>query len=131
VRYLSLAEVLALHAAVVQQSGGAVGVRDLGALESAVAQPRASFAGVDLYPTLADKAAALCLSLVGNHPFVDGNKRVGHAALETMLVLNGHELDATVDDAERVMLALAAGELAREPFVAWVRAHVVARRDAS
>ena len=124
-RYLSLAEVLALHAAVVQQTGGAVGVRDLGALESAVAQPRASFAGVDLYPTVADKAAALCLSLVGNHPFVDGNKRVGHAALETMLVLNGHELAAQIDDAERVMLALAAGTLERDAFVAWIRAHVV------
>ena len=124
-RYLSLAEVLALHAAVVGQTGGALGVRDLGALESAVAQPRASFAGVDLYPTLADKAAALCLSLVGNHPFVDGNKRVGHAALETMLVLNRHELAAPEDDAERVMLALAAGTLERDDFAAWVRAHVV------
>ena len=124
-RYLSLGEVLALHAAVVAQTGGAVGVRDLGALESAVAQPRASFAGVDLYPTLADKAAALCLSLVGNHPFVDGNKRVGHAALETTLVLNGHELATPIEDAERVMLALAAGALERDAFAAWVRAHVV------
>jgi death-on-curing protein len=127
VRYLSLAEVLALHDAVVAQAGGAVGVRDLGALESAIAQPRASFAGVDLYSTLTDKAAALCVSLVGNHPFVDGNKRVGHAALETMLVLNGHELDASVDDAERIFLALAAGALTREAFVAWVRMHMVSR----
>jgi death on curing protein len=131
VRYLSLAEVLALHAAVVQQAGGAVGVRDLGALESAVAQPRASFAGVDLYATLPEKAAALGLSLVGNHPFVDGNKRVGHAALETMLVLNGYELDAGVEDAERIMLALAAGQLPREQFVAWIRAHTVRRPSAS
>ena len=126
-RYLSLAEVLALHAAVVHAAGGAGGVRDLGALESAVAQPRASFAGVDLYPTLAEKGAALCVSLVGNHPFVDGNKRVGHAALETMLVLNGYELDAAVEDAERVMLALAAGTLERAAFVAWVRDHLVPR----
>lgn len=126
-RYLSLAEVLALHARVVAATGGAVGLRDLGALESAVAQPRATFGGVDLYPTLAEKAAALCFSLVGNHPFVDGNKRIGHAALETMLVLNGYELMADVDDAERLMLALAAGTLAREPFVHWVQAHVVPR----
>lgn len=61
-------------------SGGASGIRDLGALESAVAQPHASFGGQDLYPDLITKAAALCFSLVMNHPFVDGNKRVGHAA---------------------------------------------------
>ena len=66
----------------------------------------------------------MCVSLVGNHPFVDGNKRVGHAALETMLVLNGSALDAPIDDAERVMLALAAGTLERAAFVAWVRAHL-------
>jgi death-on-curing protein len=116
--------VLALHALVVAETGGAGGVRDLGALESAVAQPRASFGGEPLYPTLAAQAAALCVSLVGNHPFVDGNKRVGHAALETMLVLNGFELAAGVDDAERTMLALAAGALPRAEFVAWVERHV-------
>jgi death-on-curing protein len=74
-RYLSLAEVLVLHEQIVAQSGGASGLRDLGTLQSAGAQPRATFDGVDLYPSLADKAAALAHSLVVNHPFVDGNKR--------------------------------------------------------
>ena len=129
-RYLSLAEVLALHQRVVAQTGGAQGVRDLGALESAVAQPRATFGGTDLYATVAEKAAALCVSLVGNHPFVDGNKRIGHAALETMLVLNGHELATDLEDAERVMLALAAGTLPRSTFVDWVVQHVVPRSRA-
>jgi len=68
-----------------------------------------TLAGSDLYPTLAEKAAALCFSLVGNHPFVDGNKRVGHATMETFLVLNGTEIDASVGEQERVMLDLAAG----------------------
>jgi death-on-curing protein len=104
---------------------GAAGLRDLGALESAVAQPRATFAGTELYPSLAEKAAALGYSLALNHPFVDGNKRVAHAALETFLILNGRELAAPVDDAERTMLALAAGALSREEFVAWVTRHVV------
>ena len=84
-RYLSLGEVLELHRLVVEQAGGAAGLRDLGALESAVAQPRATFGGADLYPTLAAKAAALGYSLALNHAFVDGNKRVAHAALETFL----------------------------------------------
>jgi death on curing protein len=123
-RYLSLAEVLELHRLVVEQAGGASGLRDLGALESAVAQPRATFGGADLYPTLAAKAAALGYSLALNHPFVDGNKRVAHAAVETFLVLNGHELAADVDDAERTMLALAAGSLPRERLVAWIEARL-------
>jgi death-on-curing protein len=125
VRYLSLAEVLELHRLVVEQAGGAAGLRDLGALESAVAQPRATFGGADLYATLAAKAAALGYSLALNHAFVDGNKRVAHAALETFLVLNAHELAAGVDEAERTMLALAAGELSREQFTAWVERHLV------
>jgi death-on-curing protein len=82
------------------------------------------FGDSELYPTLADKAAALCFSLVMNHPFVDGNKRIGHAAMETFLIMNGFELDADVDDAESVILRLAAGELGRIPFTEWVAEHV-------
>lgn len=65
-----------------EQSGGAIGIRDFGALESALAQPRATFDQVELYPTLIDKVAALCHALIANHPFVDGNKRIEHAAME-------------------------------------------------
>jgi len=125
VRYLSLAEVIELHRLVVAQAGGAVGLRDLGALESAVAQPRATFDGVDLYPTLVAKAAALGYSLALNHAFVDGNKRVTHAAMETLLALNASELAADIDEAERTMLALAAGDFSREQLTAWVELHVV------
>ena len=82
-RYLSLGEVVRLHQMIIEQSGGATGIRDLGLLDSALAQPRATFDGRDLHPTLLDKAAALCALLVRNHPFVDGNKRVGHAAMST------------------------------------------------
>jgi len=91
-QYLSLGHVLQLHRAVVGATGGDHRVRDLAALESALAQPRMTFGGEDLYPTVAQKAAALAHSLVGNHPFVDGNKRVGHAAMEVFLILNGYEL---------------------------------------
>jgi len=80
--------------------------------------------GGDLYPSLLEKAAALCFSLVKNHPFVDGNKRVGHAAMETLLLLNGFEIEASTDEQEQLVLALAAGQLSREDLVAWLRAHV-------
>jgi len=122
-RYLSLAEALELHRSVIDRWGGATGIRDLGALESALAQPRQSFSGQDLYPDITSKAAALCFSLVLNHPFVDGNKRIGHAAMETFLMINGHELRATVDEQERIMLDLAAGNLSRDPFAEWVKQH--------
>ena len=123
-RHLSLAEVIELHRMVIEQAGGLPGLRDLGALESAVAQPRMIFGGDDLYPSLVEKSAALCFSLVKNHPFVDGNKRVGHAAMETLLVLNGFEIDASTDEQERLVLALAAGQLSREDLVGWLRGHV-------
>jgi death-on-curing protein len=80
-----------------------------------------TFGGQDLYPDLATKAAALGFSLIQNHPFLDGNKRVGHAALDTFLLLNGHELANPVDEAERVVLGVAVGTLDREGFTNWVR----------
>jgi death-on-curing protein len=123
-RYLTLGEVVDLHRAVIEATGGAAGIRDLGALESALAQPRASFGGVDLHASLTDKAAALCFSLVNNHAFIDGNKRIGHAATETFLILNGSEIDAPVDEQERLMLDLASGRLTREQLAAWLLAHL-------
>ena len=83
-----------------------------------------TFGGADLYPSLVEKSAALCFSLVKNHPFVDGNKRVGHAAMETLLVLNGSEIEASTDEQEQLLLALAAGQLSRQDLVGWLRGHV-------
>jgi death-on-curing protein len=84
-----------------------------------------TFEGADLYPTLVSKAAALGYSLILNHPFVDGNKRVGHAAIEVMLVLNGCQLSASVDEQERVVLAVASGVMPRDEFTTWIEAHVL------
>jgi len=123
-RYLTLAEVLDLHRRVIEQSGGADGVRELGGVESAPAQPQVTFDGDELYPTIESKATALCFSLVMNHPFVDGNKRIGHAAMETVLVMNGYELVADVDDAEKVILTLAAGDLPREELLECVTSNI-------
>jgi death-on-curing protein len=124
-RYLTLGEVLELYQRIIAQSGGLAGVRDLDALESALTQPRMTFGNRELYPTLVDKAAALGFSLIQNHPFVDGNKRIGHAAMETFLVLNGFEIDASVDEQEQIILQVALGKLKRDDFTAWLRAHIV------
>jgi death-on-curing protein len=112
-----------------EQSGGSVGIHDLGALESALAQPRVTFGGEELYPAVIEKASALGFSIIKNHPFVDGNKRTGHAAMETFLVLNGYEIEATVDEQERIILQVAAGELGRDEFTDWLRSHVVEKKN--
>jgi len=123
-RYLSLGEILDLHCRLAAASGGAVGLRDLGRLEAAIAQPRQTFGGEDLYPTLVDKVAALGFALIQNHPFIDGNKRIGHAAMEVMLLLNGHGLSADVDDAEQLILGVASGQISREELVTWLAQRV-------
>jgi death-on-curing protein len=124
-RYLTAGEVLELHRRLVAKHGGKAWLLDFAGLESAVAQPRQGFGGKDLYPSLEAKAAALCFSLVRNHPFSDGNKRVGHAAAETFLVLNGYELIASVDEAEQIVLGVAGGHLSRESLQEWIRLKMV------
>lgn len=128
-RYLTVEEVQRLHQRALDETGGGSGVRDLGGLESAVAQPRMTFGGQELYPTLPHKAAALGFSLAMNHTFVDGNKRVAHAAMEVFLLLNGAELNASVDEQEKVMLELAAGKLIREDFVEWIKRWAEVKAD--
>lgn len=121
---LSLADVLKLHERIIEQSGGSLGVRNSEVVESALVQPFATFDGHDLYPTLVDKAAMTGYLLICNHPFVDGNKRIGHAVMETLLVLNGFEISASIDEQEQLILQVADGSQTRERFTEWVNQHI-------
>ncbi|MBI3119507.1 MAG: type II toxin-antitoxin system death-on-curing family toxin [Candidatus Hydrogenedentes bacterium] len=123
-RLLTLREVLFLHRRIIQQSGGTEGILHASALESAVAQPRMTFGGEDLYPGIHEKAAALCHAIVANHPFLDGNKRTGHAAMATFLHLNGFTIESTDDEQERLMLALAVGRVSRQSLAEWIESHM-------
>lgn len=123
-RYLSLSQVLELHRRVMEQSGGMAGILDLGMLASALWQPRMVFGGEELYSSLAEKAATLGFAIIHHHPFVDGNKRTGHAAMEVFLLLNGFELDVSVDESEKIVLRLASGELSRKEFTNWIENHI-------
>jgi death on curing protein len=123
-RYLSLSQVLRLHRRIINQSGGARGILDLGLLESALRHPRMIFGGEELYPSLAEKASVLSFTIIQSHPFIDGNKRTGHAAMEIFLVLNGYELIASVDESEKIVLQVASGELSREEFKTWIEHHL-------
>ena len=102
-RYLTMQEVLEIHRWALQSFGGLDGVRDTGMVESALATPQMTFGGVELHPTLAKKAAALAFSLVMNHGFVDGNKRVGFWAMDTFLRLNGHHVVCTTEEGEQTI----------------------------
>ena len=126
-KFLSFFQILELHRQIIAQSGGSLGIRDIGALESALAQPKMTFDKKELYQTLQEKAAALAFSLSSNHPFVDGNKRVAHAAMEVFLFLNGHEISAPVDEQEELFLKLANGKLTRQELFEWLKRKAIPR----
>jgi death-on-curing protein len=122
-RYLTLGEVVELHRLVLAACGGAPGIRDLGSLESAVTQPRASFGGSDLHPTLIEKTGALGFALAQGHRSWTATSAVAHAAMATFLLLNGVDIAATVDEQEQLMLNLASGRVSRSDLVDWLREH--------
>ncbi|HSN77608.1 MAG TPA: type II toxin-antitoxin system death-on-curing family toxin [Anaerolineae bacterium] len=119
--YLTVEQVLFIHMRLIAETGGSAGVRDLDLLASAVGRPQASFGGQDLYPDVFDKAAALLDSLVRNHPFVDGNKRVGITAVGLFLLGNGLRLTASNADLQQFTLQVARSEAPMEQMVAWLK----------
>ncbi|MGH7496067.1 MAG: type II toxin-antitoxin system death-on-curing family toxin [bacterium] len=123
-KFINIFQVLELHKHLLQEFGGRSGVRDFGALESALAQPEMTFAGEDLYPTLIEKASALAYSLCKNHQFMDGNKRVEHGAMEIFFVLNGFEINSTIDEQEKLFLDLANSKLTRDDLKNWLQGRV-------
>ena len=125
--YLTLNEVLLLHARLIQRTGGMRGIRDLGLIESALARPKATFEGTELYPDLWAKAAALMHSLTQNHPCVDGNKRTALTATGIFLELNGYRLSARNDAAAAFMLSIAIGQVDADEIAAWLKTHSQAR----
>jgi death-on-curing protein len=119
--YLSVEQVLQIHEAQIERFGGPAGLRDPDALESAVARPAMTFGGEDLYPDLPSKTGALMHSLVMNHAFVDGNKRIGVTAAELFLRLNGYRLDAENAELEELTMTVARGGLDAEALAIWFR----------
>ena len=106
-----------------QATGGSVGVRDEGLLESALEAAFSEFGGVEFYPTKEEKAARLGYSLISNHAFVDGNKRIGMYIMLTFLEVNGIHMDCTNEDVVHAGLSVAAGTMDYEGLLAWVREH--------
>ncbi len=122
--YLSVQQVLFIHMRLIEETGGAYGVRDLGLLQSAVARPRATFDLQELYPDLYSQAAALMHSLILGHPMMDGNKRLGITAAAIFLEYNGLELTADHRELEVFVLRVAQGHIGVDEITLWLRANI-------
>lgn len=122
---LSKRQVLLLHEQLVAETGGSAGVRDEGLLESALSAPFQGFGGVDAYPSIQQKAARLGYGLVKNHPFVDGNKRIGAHAMLVFLALNGIELEYTQRELADIILQVAANKADYDTLFHWLVFHEV------
>lgn len=123
--FLTLDEVLAIHAHQVERYGGRPGIRDLALLESALAMPRAAFNNDDLHPSLHEKAAAYLFHLVKNHPFFDGNKRAGLAACLVFVQINGIETRSTDDELVEVVVAVAEGRALKADLAVFLSRHSI------
>ncbi len=110
-----------LHQLIAQETGGSIGVRDEGLLDSALESAFATFDGKDLYPTKEEKAVKLGFALISNHAFIDGNKRIGMHILLTFLELNGIRLHCTDEDIVAAGLGIASGEMDYEELLSWIR----------
>jgi len=119
--------VLAIHEAQVEEHGGSLGVRDMGLLESALARPQNVDAYADPPADVPALAALYAIGVIRNHPFVDGNKRVGFVLLELFLDLNNYDFEAPDAESAATVLSLAAGELSDADFTTWVRSRSLPR----
>jgi death on curing protein len=129
VTFLTLDEVLALHADQIERYGGRAGIRDIALLQSALGVPRATFEGRFLHGSLHEMAAAYLFHLVGDHPFIDGNKRTGLVALLAFLGLNSHWLDADPGELEKLVRSVAAGKTTKAEVAVFVQRHTRPRRE--
>jgi death-on-curing protein len=129
VKYLSPEQVLFIHSRLIDTTGGIHGIRDIGLLQSAVARPKATFEGKDLYPALFHKAATLMESLARNHPFIDGNKRTSITASGIFLSMNGYMLACSSKELERFALLVSTGNVSLESAAAWFVKHSVTTQD--
>lgn len=116
-------KVMLLHKMLGEETGGSIGLRDEGLLDSALESAYASFDGVDFFPSKEEKAAKICFSLISNHTFVDGNKRIGMYVMLTFLEINGIPMNCTNDEVSSVGLSIASGEMDYNQILEWILNH--------
>ena len=122
--YVEINDALEIHTYLVEKFGGMDGMRDMGLLESALAQPQQTFGGQDLYPSAAEKAARYAYGIVNNHPFADGNKRTGAACMGAFLRGNGYRFKPRANEFYDTIIAVADGSMGFDELVSWVEANL-------
>lgn len=120
---LTKEQVVSIHSSLIKASGGTDGVRDDGLLESALESPFQTFDGHDLYPSIIQKAARIGYLLVSNHPFIDGNKRIGIHIMLVFLAINGIDISCTQEDLIKIGLSLADDTMTFEELSVWLSSH--------
>ena len=120
---LTKTQILKMHSLLIQETGGSDGIRDEGLLDSALNLPFQSFDGEDIYKTIQAKAARLGFSLVNNHSFVDGNKRIGILAMLVFLEMNGIEIICTDEELIELGLGVADGSVSYKDLLNWIIDH--------
>jgi len=120
---ISIKEAQQIHKILIDTFGGAQGVRDISALESALKRPFQTFDNKELYPTAIDKAAALAESILNNHPFIDGNKRTGYVLMRLLLLQNGQDIHASEQDKYDFVISIASGKMRLEEIASWLEKH--------
>lgn len=120
-KYLHYKQTLFIYRKIIETTGGALGLRDEGLLRSALARPRMTFGGEDLYPTLFEKVAVLGYSLIKNHPFVDGNKRLAFEAMDITLRMNGYRISTSLNKKYNFVLDIAQGKLDEVEIAEWLK----------
>ena len=123
-KILKKRQILLLHSVLIAESGGSDGVRDEGLLDSAVNTPFQTFSSQDLYPTVLEKAVRLGFGLIRNHPFIDGNKRIGTHAMLVFLNLNSITLSYEDDELISTILSVASGEMDADGLLKWIQQHI-------
>lgn len=123
VKILSIAQILTYHRDLINRYGGSHGIRDKTLFDSALAAPFQSFGGIDFYPSIEEKAARLGYGLTANHPFHDGNKRIGAHTMLAFLGLNGITLNYTTDELSGIFLSIAAGTSKESDLFDWICSH--------
>ncbi|MBD2210827.1 type II toxin-antitoxin system death-on-curing family toxin [Nostoc linckia FACHB-104] len=123
-RFLSNSQVIKIHERQIEIFGGTTGIRDEGLLDSALAQPQATFGGELLHPTIYEQAAAYLYHLAMNHPFIDGNKRTAFAVMDTFITLNGYSLNLSVEETYNMVIQVVQREISKEELSAFLELHL-------
>jgi death on curing protein len=123
-KFLTISQVLDIHQRQIQRFGGTSGVRDEGLLDSALAQPQATFGGELLHSTIHEQAAAYLYHLAMNHPFIDGNKRTAFAIMDTFITLNGYSLNLSQEQAYNLVIQVVQKEISKEELSAFLKLHL-------